>query len=139
MPVTHVVMFHLEVSAEAVAEVHAALVAARNDGGIEFDAVALGTGLSRTVSDGGYGGAIQTGGFGARRLLVVTLADCAALDRYYEAPAHSVIRKRFLSQISSEIAELYSKADAEPRNSAMIYEAIETRAADFMCRFDFEA
>ncbi len=136
MGISHVVVISAAVCPAAVERVRTDLLAAREAGEIAFDGLALGRRIAPQVRDGLFAGPIDTGDGVGDYVLLVALEDAEALEAYYQAFHHSLIRKHFLSTVSSEIAMLYAEATADPGRSAERYEAIERHARQFMTRLD---
>lgn len=136
MAIVHLVVFAGCVAPDAVRFVHDELIVARSTGAIAFDELVVAEQLGIAASDGIFKGAINTGQESGRPVLMVHLADQAALKAYYEAPAHSQIRQAFLSSVSSEISALYAAAECESAGRAALYEAIEQHASRYMQRLD---
>ena len=136
MGIVHLVIMSPEVGCGPAERVKEDLLAAREVGEIAFDSVVLGRRVSSIVRDGVFAGPINTGNATRDRILFVGLADEQALSAYYEAPAHSRVRRAFLSAVSPEISALYVRASMEPTNASEIYGEIELRATRFMTRLD---
>jgi hypothetical protein len=136
MSVLHMVIFAPKVPRKAIDAVQSDLLAARAAHEISFESARLSRRVSMAALDGRYGGSIKTGVQAGEYVLVISLRNTDALRAYYEAPAHSAIRRRFLCSISEEIAPIYERADADPCLAAQHYEAVEELAAEYMSRFD---
>ena len=135
MNIWHLVLISADVDPDAVRQVAADLDAARSACEMAFDSLAIGLRVAPSVGDGLLGGRLNTGS-GGGHVLLVRLADQAALETYYAAPAHSIIRRRFLSRASGACARLYDQADAEADCSNVIFDEIEKIAADILKRID---
>lgn len=135
MSIWHLVLIRADIDPRVVVQVAADLEAARAAGELAFDSLATGVRVAPEIGDGIMGGRLDTGSRG-EHVLLVRIADEAALETYYAAPAHSVIRRRFLSAVSQECATLYARAEAETYRSELLFGKIERIAQDIMKRID---
>lgn len=136
MGILHLVLISPDVDLCATKQLVSELSEAKAKQEINFDTISLSQLIAPDVKDGVLGGKIATGDTGAY-ILSVGLQDEQALSAYYEAPVHSLIRRRFCSAASQECAELYAAADAQPIRASAIFRQIETVANNFMQRIDF--
>jgi hypothetical protein len=136
-PVWHFVTFAAGVEPAIVKRVHDELLALKLSGEIFFDQLSIGIRTQRSVTDGRFHGRIRTSDNNGSSVLALGFPTLDALDIYYAAPTHAVVRRSCFAALSPEIADLYSRADADPDSAAELYEEIEHRASQFIKRDDF--
>ena len=135
MSIWHLVLIRADVDPRVVGQVAADLEAARAAGELAFEDLYTGVRVAPEIGDGIMGGRLDTGSRG-EHILLIRIADEAALETYYAAPTHSVIRRRFLCAVSQECARLYARADADTVRSELLFGKIERISQDIMKRID---